>query len=44
MAQFDTNPDNLELAYKKYYPLLKTIVYHVLNDEEDAKDVTQTLG
>lgn len=41
MAQFDTNPDNRELAYKEYFRLIKTIVYYVLNDEEDAKDVTQ---
>ncbi len=40
MGQFYSNPDNLELAYKKYYRLIKAIVYQILKDDEDAKDVT----
>lgn len=39
MKHFYTNPDILEIAYKKYYPLIKTIAYKILKNEEEAKDV-----
>lgn len=41
MEQFESNPDNRELAYNQYRRLIKTIVSKVLNDEEEANDVTQ---
>ncbi|HEY8896536.1 MAG TPA: sigma-70 family RNA polymerase sigma factor [Niastella sp.] len=40
MGQFYSNPDNLELAYKKYYPRILANVYQILKDEEEAKDIT----